>query len=62
MDDRSTIYPVETAAGLVLSVADELKGSDLYSWKIVPLKSEVRKKPLSMIDTATQRFLASNVK
>ena len=33
-DGRRTIYPVETAAGLVLSVADENNGADLYSWKI----------------------------
>jgi hypothetical protein len=32
---RGSIYPVETANGLLLSVADEDKGSDLYSWKIV---------------------------
>jgi hypothetical protein len=38
---RGTIYPVETANGLVLSVADEDKGSDLYSWKIVAIPEPV---------------------
>ncbi|MCK4294582.1 MAG: hypothetical protein KAY65_15385 [Planctomycetes bacterium] len=32
---RRPIYPVETAGGFVLSVADEDIGADLYSWKIV---------------------------
>jgi hypothetical protein len=33
-----TIYPVETPVGLLLSVADESKGTDLYSWKIVAVR------------------------
>jgi len=35
---RRTIYPVETADGLVLSVTDEGVGEDFYSWKIVAVR------------------------
>jgi hypothetical protein len=35
---RRTIYPVETADGLVLSVTDEDVGEDFYSWKIVAVR------------------------
>ena len=35
---RRTIYPVETAGGLVLSVTDEDVGEDFYSWKIVAVR------------------------
>lgn len=35
---RRTIYPVEMADGLVLSVADEGVGEDFYSWKIVAVR------------------------
>lgn len=34
---RRAVYPVETAGGFVLSVADEDVGADLYSWKMVAL-------------------------
>lgn len=40
---RRTIYPVETADGLVLSVTDEGVGEDFYSWKIVAVRE-----PLSL--------------
>jgi hypothetical protein len=35
---RRTIYPVETADGLVLSVTDEDCGKDFYSWKIIAVR------------------------
>jgi hypothetical protein len=32
---RTTLYPVETPAGLLLAADDELLGADTYTWKVI---------------------------
>jgi hypothetical protein len=37
LDGRTTLYPLQTPAGLVIGADDELLGPDVYSWRIVAI-------------------------